>query len=171
MTEKRDAKKYDWSAHLWLGCDLFSWMRIYLRNRCAVSWSLFYVAVIITLVSPFHTLLRLIQEVIYGRRVRRTEIREAPLFIIGHWRTGTTLLHELLILDPRHTFPTTYECLAPHHFLLTEKWLARLFTFLLPSRRPMDNMAVGFDRPQEDEFALAILGLPSPYVTIALRAA
>jgi hypothetical protein len=99
--------------------------------------------------------------------VRRTPLLEAPLFIVGHWRTGTTLLHELLILDERHTFPTTYECLEPNHFLLTEAPLTRLLPFLMPSRRPMDNMAAGWDRPQEDEFALCMLGQPSPYLTIA----
>jgi hypothetical protein len=31
----------------------------------------------------------------------------------------------------------------------------------------MDNMAAGFDRPQEDEFALCMLGQPSPYLTVA----
>jgi hypothetical protein len=31
----------------------------------------------------------------------------------------------------------------------------------------MDNMKAGFDRPQEDEFALCMLGQPSPYLTIA----
>jgi hypothetical protein len=35
---------------------------------------------------------------------------------------------------------------------------------MLPTRRPMDNMAVGYDRPQEDEFALCNLGVPSPYL-------
>jgi hypothetical protein len=39
--------------------------------------------------------------------------------------------------------------------------------FLLPKRRPMDNMATGWDRPQEDEFALCNMGLPSPYLTMA----
>ena len=34
----------------------------------------------------------------------------------------------------------------------------------MPAKRPMDNMEVGFDRPQEDEFALCNLGLPSPYL-------
>jgi hypothetical protein len=38
---------------------------------------------------------------------------------------------------------------------------------MLPGKRPMDNMAVGWDRPQEDEFALALLGLPSPYADLA----
>jgi hypothetical protein len=99
--------------------------------------------------------------------VARTAIRDAPLFIIGHWRTGTTLLHELLILDQRHQYPNTYECLEPNHFLLTEGFFRRWVRFLVPSRRPMDNMAAGWERPQEDEFALCMLGQLSPYLTVA----
>jgi hypothetical protein len=30
----------------------------------------------------------------------------------------------------------------------------------------MDNMVAGWDRPQEDEFALCNMGLPSPYLTL-----
>jgi hypothetical protein len=142
-------------------------MRLLLRNRFAVHWRYLYVALIVTVVSLFHSLLRLVQQVWYGGRVARTPIREAPLFIIGHWRTGTTWLHELLILDERHHYPTTYECLEPNHFLLTERLITRWLRFLVPARRPMDNMAAGWDRPQEDEFALCMLGQPSPYLTIA----
>jgi hypothetical protein len=152
---------------MWQGCDLFAWLRLLSRNRFAVAPPYWYIAAIVTGVSSVHTLLRHVQTGLYGRQVEKTPILQAPLFIIGHWRTGTTLLHELLILDERHTFPNTYQCLEPNHFLLTEKFLTRLFTFLLPSHRPMDNMAAGWDRPQEDEFALCMLGQPSPYLTIA----
>jgi hypothetical protein len=38
---------------------------------------------------------------------------------------------------------------------------------MMPSRRPMDNMPAGWERPQEDEFALCLLGQPSPYEGIA----
>jgi omega-hydroxy-beta-dihydromenaquinone-9 sulfotransferase len=55
----------------------------------------------------------------------------------------------------------------PHDFLLTERVGKRWLWFLMPSRRPMDNMAFGWDRPQEDEFALCLLGQPSPYLTLA----
>ena len=111
--------------------------------------------------------LRLAEALWLGRRIARVRIGEAPVFIIGHWRTGTTLLHELLILDERHTFPNTYDCLVPNHFLLTESFFLRWMRFLMPAHRPMDNMAAGWDRPQEDEFALCMLGQPSPYLTIA----
>jgi hypothetical protein len=160
-------KHQAWAPRMWEGCDFFAWIRLLARNRFAVSWSLLYIAAVVTVVSFFHTLLRLLEQAWYGRRIARTPVRAAPLFIIGHWRTGTTLLHELLTLDERHTFPNTYECLEPNHFLLTERLITRWLGFLMPSQRPMDNMAAGWQRPQEDEFALCMMGQPSPYLTIA----
>ena len=157
----------EWTPHMWQGMDFFGWMRLLMRNRFAVHPSCWYIAFIVTLVSVFHTLLRYIQDLWFGERVRQTNLTEPPLLILGHWRTGTTLLHELLIVDERHTYPNTYECLEPNHFLLSEPVLTRLFWFFMPSRRPMDNMASGWDRPQEDEFALCMMGQPSPYLTIA----
>ena len=88
-----------------------------------------------------------------GRRIAQQPIKDAPIFIIGHWRSGTTLLHELMSLDERFTFPTTYECFVPNHFLISA-WFDAWLKCLLPKQRPMDNMALGWDRPQEDEFAL-----------------
>jgi hypothetical protein len=160
-------RKHEWAPRIWEGSDFFGWLRLLARNRFAVHPSCWYIAVIVTVVSFCHTLLRFLQEAIYGRGVRRTVIEHPPIFIIGHWRTGTTLLHEFLILDERHAYPTTYECLDPNHFLLTESLFTRWLRFLVPTRRPMDNMKAGFDRPQEDEFALCMLGQPSPYFTVA----
>jgi hypothetical protein len=167
MSNAGKTPRPEWTPRIWEGIDFFAWMRLLARNRFAVDWSCLYIAVIVSLVSVVHSALRLLQEAWLGGAIRRTPVRHSPIFIIGHWRTGTTLLHELLILDPRHTYATTYECLEPNHFLLSELILTRLFYFLTPSHRPMDNMAAGWDRPQEDEFALCMLGLPSPYLKIA----
>jgi hypothetical protein len=160
-------KKTEWQPRMWIGCDFFAWMRLVIRNRFHFSLSHAYLFFTISTITIFHTLFRWIQKLIYGRRIARTPIPEAPLFVIGHWRTGTTLLQELLVLDPRHTYPTYYECMEPNHFLLTEGIITRWFGFIMPSRRPMDNMAAGWNRPQEDEFALCMIGQPSPYLTIA----
>jgi LPS sulfotransferase NodH len=167
MTTAEPPPKPEWSPHIWEGCDFFAWLRLLARNRFAVSPSLWYVAVIVTFVSLMHTLLRLLQDAIYGRRIQRIQLAPPPLFILGHWRTGTTWLHELLIQDERHGYPTTYECMDPNDFLLTEGLFTRWLWFLAPNRRPMDNMRAGFDRPQEDEFALCLLGQGSPYKTIS----
>jgi hypothetical protein len=163
----KPAAKPPWAPRMWHGCDFFAWIRLLVRNRFKVHWSYLYIAVVATFVTFTHTLLRWLQEAIFGRRIRKTKITQPPIFIIGHWRTGTTLLHEFLILDERFGYPSTYECLEPNHFLLTEKLFTRYLRFLVPAHRPMDNMKAGFDRPQEDEFALCMLGQPSPYLTIA----
>jgi hypothetical protein len=72
-----------------------------------------------------------------------------------------------LALDPRHNYPTTYQCFVPNHFLLSEPFLKSWTGFTLPANRPPDQMQMGWDLPQEDEFALCNLGVPSPYATIA----
>jgi omega-hydroxy-beta-dihydromenaquinone-9 sulfotransferase len=161
------AKKPQWAPRMWEGCDFVAWLKLLFRNRCAVHPRYWYIAVIITFVSFNNTLLRLLQDAIFGRALRHTKLTEPPIFILGHWRTGTTLLHELMICDERFGYPTTFECLAPNHFLLTESLFTRWLTFLMPSSRPMDNMKAGFDRPQEDEFAMCMFGVGSPYLTIA----
>lgn len=108
-----------------------------------------------------------VQELLHGKRIDRVRLDQPPLFVLGHWRSGTTLLHELLIRDTRNTYPTTYQCFAPRHFLVTEDWLPAITQWLLPAKRPMDNMPTGWERPQEDEFALCSLGVPTPYMTWA----
>jgi hypothetical protein len=137
------------------------------RNRFAVHPRYGWGAFIITLMACGNSVLSLVHWLCYGLRADRTPIRQPPIFIIGHWRTGTTWLHELLCLDERHTFPTSYSCVAPHHFLLSEAVFTRLRANALPAVRPMDNMRMGWDKPQEDEFALSILGAPSPYAELA----
>ncbi len=161
------AKKPEWAPRLWQGCTLYAWMRLLINNRFAVHWSRWYIAAIVTVMSVMHTLLGLVQTLIYGRALRRTQLKAPPIFILGHWRTGTTLMHELMIQDPRFGYPTTYECVDPTHFLLTERLLAKVLAPMMPKERPMDNVKVGLDRPQEDEFALCMMGQPSPYLTMA----
>jgi len=137
------------------------------RNPGAIPVNRFPSKLGVTAAAVIHSGLAGVERAVWGRRIERTKVDPPPLFILGHWRCGTTHLHELLVRDPRHTFPNTYECFDPNHFLLTEGSTDKLLAFVLPDRRPMDNMAVGFGRPQEDEFALCGLGLPSPYLSIA----
>ena len=103
---------------------IFDVDRLLVRNRFAVAPSRVPMAIIVTLVSLMNSLFWLVQSALYGRKIAATEVQEDPIFVIGHWRSGTTLLHELLILDPRHTYPDTFACFAPSHFLVSG-WLFR----------------------------------------------
>lgn len=155
-----------WSPRFWHGMRLGDWIRLLAENGCRVHPFRWVLAGLITLITPFNTVMSRVQRLCYGRRIAQTPI-EPPLFIIGHWRSGTTYLHELLMLDDRFTYPTTYQCFAPFHFLLTQWFLARYCGFLLPRKRPMDNVRAGWQRPQEDEFALLTMGVRTPYRRMA----
>ncbi len=115
----------------------------------------------------YNSMLSLLESAIYGKRVAETQIPRQPVFVIGHWRSGTTLLHNLLGQDPQYNCPNMYQCVFPNHFLLTEKVVSRLTSWVLPESRPMDNVSAGWDVPQEEDIALAILTCLSPYMLCA----
>jgi hypothetical protein len=89
-------------------------------------------------------------------------IVEPPIFVLGHWRNGTTHLHNLLTVDERFAFPNLYQSFFPHSFLSTEATSSPVIGLFLPKQRPMDNVALNMQTPQEDEFALCISSLKSP---------
>jgi len=107
-----------------------------------------------------------LQNAVFGRRIRETKL-ESPLFILGHWRSGTTLLHELMSGDLRFTTPSTIQCFGPCLCLLYGPFIEKWLNFIMPKNRPMDNMTVGWSKPQEDEFALCNFGQSSPYLRMA----
>ena len=154
-------------ARLWHGMTTGKYLQLLGRNGFRVAFLRWAMAFLITIVSTANTLLAWVQSWLLSKRIHETAIDHPPIFVVGHWRSGTTLLHELLSLDPNHTYPTTYECFAPRHFLISSSWVPKLCRFALPSKRPMDSMSVDFDSPQEDEFALVSMGCPSPYFRLA----
>lgn len=159
------AKWYE--GQLWSGMTAGVWLGLLARNRFAISPRRLPLFLGCSSVSVINSVLALVQHLSYGRRISQIEVPDDPLFIIGHWRSGTTMLHEMLGLDPRNRCPTTYECLSPHHYLLTEKFSRQWLPFLMPRTRPMDNMKMSFGKPQEDEAALCCLGARSTFLTVA----
>lgn len=160
-------RRRPWQLRVWHGMTAGAWFRLLGRNRFAVSPSRWHRALILSLVSVNNSALSALQNLLFGRRISRTELRSDPLFILGHWRSGTTLLHELLSLDENHIYPTTYACLAPQHFLVSRKLFGRWLRMLAPKRRSQDDVRVDFNAPQEDEWALCTAGLPTPYQIVA----
>jgi hypothetical protein len=156
-----------WAPRFWHGMGHGTWLKLLLRNRFSISPSAWFLASTINSASIFNSFASVFTKLMFEHRARATKLAEPPLFVLGHWRSGTTLLHELLILDERHTYPNTYECFAPHHFIWTEWFVPPLLKKLLPTTRPMDAMAAGWERPQEDEFALCNMGIPTPYLAWA----
>ncbi|MDA7951740.1 MAG: sulfotransferase, partial [Pirellulaceae bacterium] len=156
---------YPWYApRFWHGMRAGTWLKMLASHRFSVHPFRVPMAFAISNFSLFNSIFYRLEQSIHGKAIASTAVEKPVVFIIGHWRSGTTLLHELLDLDTQFRSPTTYECFVPHHFLLTQSAITKIFWYTLPSKRPMDNMATGWKRPQEDEFALMNMGLPSTYL-------
>jgi omega-hydroxy-beta-dihydromenaquinone-9 sulfotransferase len=93
-----------------------------------------------------------------ARKLAGAGLPEDPVFILGPWRSGTTVLHELLIATNTWDTAQTWQCFNPSTcFLYTPRSADRSV------RRPMDQGNIRTFGPQEDEFALLLLGEPSIY--------
>jgi len=156
-----------WYPRFWDGMTFGAWLKLLKAGRYRVAPIRWGMAFLITLLAVcVNTPFAWRQRARYGKRIQSTTLAEAPIFIIGHWRSGTTLLHEYMIRDPQFSFADTYACFVPEHFIVSRYTVRPIVACLMPTKRPIDNMEAGFDRPQEDEFALASMGLPSPYRNI-----
>jgi len=115
---------------------------------------LLFVSLTTLLTSP----LRLWDQARYGSAIRQTSIHPSPLFIVGHWRSGTTHLHNLLCQDKSFGHLSTFQAMAPGFCLMGDKYIKPALAMLARKRYPtrlIDNIPLAFDAPQEDEFALA----------------
>jgi hypothetical protein len=145
------------------GITFSQWRNLLRANRFDVDSPYSLRAVATTAGSIVNSAHYLCETRVFGPKVANANI-EPPLIILGHWRTGTTHLHYLLGLDERFAYPNTYQVTYPNTFLCTEALSARLGAGLMPPTRPMDNVRMSFQSPNEDEFALCGMTLYSPYV-------
>ncbi len=95
------------------------------------------------------------EELIWRSRISRVSISKPPVFIIGYWRSGTTLLHNLLCRAPGAAYITTYQTVFPNHLLSHSWWFKPIIGKFWPTHRPFDDVKMGLDFPQEEEIALA----------------
>jgi omega-hydroxy-beta-dihydromenaquinone-9 sulfotransferase len=101
----------------------------------------------------------------FGEKINSFGIPDDPVIIIGHWRTGSTFLHQLLALDDRWIAPTVFQASFPDSFMVSAPYFRPVMGALV-KKRPQDNVKMSFDDPQEDEFALVKLTFDSPLLDL-----
>ncbi len=72
----------------------------------------------------------------YRNKIRDTVIDKPPIFIIGHWRSGTTYLHNLITQDHQFAYPSTFQTITPGLFLGSERYIKPIVASSLPPKRP-----------------------------------
>lgn len=126
--------------------------RIDARYIPRIIYSIFLSSVI----SPF----RISERRRFDKLINNVKIKDPPIFLLGHWRSGTTYLHNLFSVDKKFGFFSTFHAYLPGAFLGYEKLMKPIVVSSIPEKRPMDDVKMDADLPQEDEYAI---GAFSPY--------
>ena len=101
------------------------------------------------------SLLTPIQNRIHRKNLEHKELTNDPIFIIGHWRSGTTFVHNVLSKDKQFGYTTTYHTVFPNLVLWGQSFFKSAMSAAMPTKRPVDGMELGVDMPQEEEVALS----------------
>lgn len=145
------------------GMTFGDWWSVLRRHRFAVDPRYWPKALMQTALSVSNSLNSRREEKLFGDQVASVRV-PPPVFILGHWRSGTTHLHNLLTLDPRFACPNLLQAYNPLTFLRMEAKMAPVADRLTIRRRPQDDVAVDAGSPTEDEFGLCAMTGFSPYM-------
>lgn len=99
---------------------------------------------------------------IYAKAAAPTQITP-PIFILGHWRSGTTHLYNILGQSEQFGTVSPFATALPWDILTLGRLFRPLLARSLPEHRYIDNVAVSPTSPQEDEIALANMTPESYY--------
>lgn len=150
------------NSYLTAGIRFRSLIRLLSRNHVSLTPVTVSRVLFLLQSSVWSSIFSRIESNTYRKAIEKTPIPTNPIFIIGHWRTGSTLLHQLLARDPGLTAPTLFQVALPGNFLVSYRFYQPIFNLFMGSTRPMDNVRIGMDEPQEDEYALFRLSTSSP---------
>ena len=148
-------------SYLLAGIKAGRFISMIVRNK---GFSIRYILRVLFLLNAgfWSSIFSLVEKNRYKNKIRSINQLSPPVFIVGNWRTGTTFLHQLLSVDNQFITPTVFQVSNPNHFLVSKKYYIPIMSKVLGKKRPMDNVKIGIDEPQEDEYALLKLCKNTP---------
>lgn len=151
-----EKKKINLSHNL-LGCRFDNWMRL-LRENPITPENKKQVR-FMTFASFCLGIPAFFEWLIFYLPIKRTKLKKDPVYIVGHWRTGTTFLQNLLTRDPQFAWFDPVRTVSFSNCILLKKPLEAFMTKLqlLKGARPMDNLEYTLDLPMEEVFAQATI--------------
>lgn len=148
-------------SHSLLCCRFDVWLRLLRKNHPAVELRSIPQALLISLCSLALSPFALLERAIYSRKIQKTRLSQDPVFILGHWRSGTTYLQNLLSRDPQFAWADPVSTVSGPNCLLLRPVLAAVQRGPLKNARPMDNLNYALDLPMEEAFGLSSISTHS----------
>lgn len=143
------------------GLTFLRWIQLLRDNKFNISIRSFFFSIFLSIWSIKNSIIARNDKNIFKEK---NITFNDPIFILGHWRSGTTFLNNLLIQDNQFIYPKIYQVINPFTFhTLNQKYIKQIKSRKIEAR-PMDNVKNDPFLPGEEEFALAAITLKSPIV-------
>ena len=153
---KDKSKEFEVTEHQLYISSIKHWLRLKKENKIAPSKK--KMARKITLFVILSTPFRWLQSILITSRLKGISFKEnPPVFVIGHWRSGTTHLHYLLSQDKRFVYLDTFQAFFFRVAFVSKGIMRPLLARLMPSTRLQDNVKIDAHSPQEEEHPLTNL--------------
>ncbi len=145
-------------SHYLLGCRLDNWIRLLSLCRFRILPEKRKQAWIITLTALFLAPVALLESAITAiPAARKKKTMEDPIFILGHWRSGTSYLQNILTRDGQFSWSDPVSTDTFPYSRILRSVLTKIHAAVLDDARPMDNLKYRIDLPIEDTFAMAAI--------------
>ncbi len=154
MSTPQKHKKIN-GSHFLLTCRFDVWLRLLGQNHFHILPRKIPQALLISLSSLFFFPFALLERLLIAIPVKKARVKQ-PLFILGHWRSGTTYLQNVLSRDEGFGYfdPVSTDCF--NNSVLLRPILKAAQNKVLANARPMDNLQYANDLPMEEVFSIAI---------------
>jgi len=143
------------------GGTLTNWLTVLAENGFRVHPRYMARFWYITMLTSITSIPKMIERRKYEKDIEKVEAE--PVFIVGHFRGGTTYLHYLMSRDANMSYVSTFQTLLPDNYIFMEKFFKKILSDSLPETRPMDDIEMAADNPYEEEYAVANLSPHSFY--------
>ncbi|MCR5784264.1 MAG: sulfotransferase [Eubacterium sp.] len=148
----------NWSVtmmHFLLGCRFDKLIKLFKDNDFKIPVNRLPQALLISTVSLVLFIPALLEEAYCSVFVYPKKTKEDPVFILGHWRSGTTYLQNLLSCDEQFAYFDPITTYTNNNALFLHKPIMAVQKDAITQSRPMDNLDYEVDSPSEECFAVA----------------
>ena len=144
------------------GSSFRNWLNLLIENG-GIDKQYTFKAFYIFCLSFIGIPLRVLEKLKFEQKIEACQIGYPPIFIIGHWRSGTTYLHNLMIQDSQMGYISNAQVFAPEFYFVGKRVVSFFLNKFMPRKRPMDNVLLSENSPQEEEFAMGNISSCSFY--------
>jgi hypothetical protein len=155
---KKKQKDYEVTDHQLYISSVIHILRLFSQNNIdpKYRWRASKILLFSILSQPFQWL----QKIFVHPLLMQIDLnKKPPLFVIGHWRSGTTHLHYLLSRDKQFGILSNYQAFFFKISWIGKGWLDKILNYFMPETRPQDNIKMNAFEPAEEEQPLTNITL------------